>query len=151
MYVNLLLPLLLLLTAYALAIRLLVRGLRAAGVPAYGAVWLSFVLFGVLSGALAAGLWPHDSAVYSNVAAVWTGDVLHWAAVHLLGNPASDHAARTVPVWLQLPLVYVTAGLFLGAVCGAPAQWLVNRQAGRRLTAADHSRQSVTSHPVGQQ
>ena len=102
------------------------------GVSSRRAVWLGFLLFGIVSGLLAALVWPLDSVILPNVYAVLAGDWLYWSAIGWLGDPRSNQAHDTVPWLLRVPQVYAVAASALFGVAGGAAQWAVNRMARRR-------------------
>lgn len=110
----------------------LLRRLRIGG---RNTIVLAFVIWGLASGLLAAGLWPLDSTVYANVYAVLLGDQVYTWAIRWLGDPHSAQAHTTIPWVLRAPQVYVAAGLLSGAVAGVCAQRLWSMLAARRRRA----------------
>lgn len=99
-------------------------------------VFLSFLIFGVGSGILAAILWPMDSSVYPNIPAVWVGDWVYVHAIEYLGDPYSNQAHHTIPSVLIIPQVYVIVSAALCGVLGAAIQWLYNKRRGHGIKRA---------------
>jgi len=96
--------------------------LRRAGVAARRFVALGAVVFGLVSGALAAWAWPYDSCVLPNLWAVLLGDVLYQWASGIGENTAL----------LRVPWIYPLAGAVLYGVLGLGIQGLANRLWTRR-------------------
>jgi len=102
--------------AVILALALLLRRLRVSG---RRAISVSFLVFGGVTGVLAAWAWPLDSSVYPNVWATLLGDWIYHVSTLYLGAP-----------WpLQVPQVYIVASTVLCGVTGLSLQWLYNRRA----------------------
>ena len=102
--------------------------LRRLGIPASGAIVLGFLIFGGLSGLLAAWAWPLDSSVYCNIYAVLAGDWVCRAAIEYLGGSRSANAHETIPWLLRTPQVYVPVSVLLSGLAGLPIQWLYRRR-----------------------
>ena len=87
------------------------------------AVFLSLLIFGVVTGILVVWLWPLDSSVLPNIFGVWLGDWIYHQAIAWTGNPYSAQAHDTIPWVLQVPQVYVIASTGLFALVGLVLQW----------------------------
>jgi hypothetical protein len=116
-------PLLAALTVvYCVVIAGLTLALRRLHIGGDRAIVLAFLIFGALSGLLAAWVWPLDSAVYANVYAVFLGDQIYTWAIHYLGDPHSANAHDTIPSLLRVPQVYILASLVASGTAGVVVQ-----------------------------
>ena len=112
--------------AYGCIIAGLVLILRRAGVSARRAVLLGCLVFGLVSGLLAAWAWPYDSCVLPNLWAVLVGDVLYALSSEVLGDV----------VFFRVPWVYPLAGAVLYGGLGLCARAFVNWQHAQRTEPA---------------
>jgi hypothetical protein len=119
----LLLTLLVLTAIYAVAILSLAALLRRLRIGGGRSIVLSFLVFGAVSGALAAWVWPLDSAAYANIYAVLLGDQVYAWAIRLVGDPYAANAHATIPWLLRVPQVYVLLSLAVSGLAGALMQW----------------------------
>jgi hypothetical protein len=102
--------------AYAVVILGLIQLLRWAQAPSRWVILLSFLVYGLVAGVLAAWAWPYDSTVYPNLWATLLGDVLTSLPDRALGG-----------LWLlQVPQVYAVTSLALCAALGLATQGLWN-------------------------
>ena len=95
--------------------------LRRVGTPARWTIALGCLVFGIVSGLLAAWVWPHDSCVLPNLWAVLLGDALYTLSSEAPGSPAV----------FPPPWVYPLVSTVLYGVLGLAAQAIINwRRAG---------------------
>jgi hypothetical protein len=87
------------------------------------AVFLSPLIFGVVTGILVVWLWPLDSSVLPNIFGVWLGDWIYHQAIAWIGDPNSGQAHNTIPWVFQIPQVYAIASTGLFALMGLVLQW----------------------------
>jgi hypothetical protein len=120
------LPAVILTAVYSLVIGVLVLFFRVLRVPRRWAILLGFLVYGVISGLLAAWAWPYDSSTLPNLYAVLLGDAIYHFSAQRLGNP-----------WLwSVPQVYVVASTVVCGLVGLLAQWVdAQIRAGRRIPA----------------
>ena len=91
------------------------------------AVFLSLLIFGVVTGILVVWLWPLDSSVVPNIFGVWLGDWIYHRAIAWTGDPNSAQAHNTIPWFFQIPQVYAIASVGLCAIAGWVLQWTSQR------------------------
>ena len=91
------------------------------------AVFLSLLIFGVVTGILIVWLWPLDSSVLPNIFGVWLGDWIYHQAIAWIDDPNSAHAHNTIPWFFQIPQVYAIASVGLCAIAGWVLQWTSQR------------------------
>ena len=91
------------------------------------AVFLSLLIFGVVTGILVVWLWPLDSSVVPNIFGVWLGDWIYHRAIAWMGDPNSAQAHNTIPWFFQIPQVYAIASVGLCAIAGWVLQWTSQR------------------------
>jgi hypothetical protein len=116
------LPVVILTVIYGLVITGLVLLFRLLRIPRRWAIGLGFLAYGVLSGLLAARLWPYDSSTMPNLYASLLGDAVYGLSVQRLGNP-----------WLlDKPQVYVLVSTLLCGLVGLLAQWVDARIRAKR-------------------
>lgn len=120
--------LLILLAAYGLIVAGMIWALSRLRATRSNALFLGFLIFGISGGVLSAALWPLDSSVYVNLLGVSVGDWLYGRAIEIIGNPLSDQAHYTIPVFLRVPLVYLFASVTVFGVTGGVFQSLWNRR-----------------------
>ncbi len=118
----------LLVVIYGVVIAALVWLLRKLPGGRRRAIWLSFVLFGLVTGILVARLWPLDSCFLPNIFAVWLGDWMYVQSIAWIGDPHSAQAHATIPWLLRVPQVYAVASLAWCALAG----WLLQQMHERR-------------------
>ena len=88
------------------------------------AIFLSLLIFGVVTGILVVWLWPLDSSVLPNIFGVWLGDWIYLQAIAWVDDPNSAQAHNTIPWFFQIPQVYAIASVGLCAVAGWVLQWI---------------------------
>ena len=113
---------------YGLVILGLVFLLRRMGVADRWMIVLGFLAFGIVTGILAACVWPLETCAVINVFAVLFGDWVYAVSIRLFGDPSSPQAHYTIPWLLRVPQVYAGASLVLYGLMGAAAQWAWNRK-----------------------
>lgn len=126
---NIILLVLILSAIYALVILGLVLLLRKIGVPGGRTIILGFLIFGAVTGILAAWIWPFDSSIYFNVFATYLGDQVYNLSIQYLGDMHSPQAHYTIPWILRIPQVYVLTSMVLCGLVSLPLQWVYNRVA----------------------
>jgi hypothetical protein len=87
------------------------------------AVFVSFLIFGLVTGILAVLLWPRDSSVLPNVLGVLAGDWVYVQAIERIGDPHSSQAHYTIPWILRVPQVYVITSIGISVSMG----WALER------------------------
>ena len=132
MMVNPLLPLLFLTALYTAFVAGVAHLLHRVHFPGRLAVLVSALLFGLVTGLLAAWLWPLDSAVLFNWPGVLLGDRIYSLSIQILGDSHSSQAHSTIPWLLRIPQVTVLASLLAWGMLGLVAQSCVNRRDGRK-------------------
>jgi hypothetical protein len=136
---NVMVLVLILSAIYGLVILGLVLLLRKMRVPLERAIILGFLVFGAVTGMLAARAWPLDSSIYFNVFATYLGDQVYRLSIQYLGDASSPQAHYTIPWLLRIPQVYVIVSILLCGLVGLPPQWGYNRAATTREKAANQS------------
>jgi hypothetical protein len=130
--VNVILLVLILSAIYVWVILGLVLLLRRIGVPGERAIILGFLIFGAVTGVLAAWAWPLDSSIYFNVFATYLGDQTYSLSIRYIGDMSSPQAHYTIPWLLRVPQVYVPASIVLCGLVSLPLQWIYNCVTGMR-------------------
>jgi len=112
---------------YAVIIIALTWLIQHVRVASRYAVFLSLLIFGVVTGILVVWLWPLDSSVLPNIFGVWLGDWIYHRAIAWMGDPNSAQAHNTIPWFFQNPQVYAIASVGLCAIAGWVLQWTSQR------------------------
>lgn len=108
---------------YALVILGLILMLRKLAVR--NAEFIGFILFGTVTGVLAAWIWPLDSVTYPNVYGVLVGDQLYGVATAYFGVDHPSQAHLAVPWPLRVPQIYVFSSILIWGVLGLLVQYYV--------------------------
>ena len=119
---------LVLFAVYGLVLWGLTSVLHKLGVPAKGAIILSFLVFAVAAGVWATQIWPMDTVVMVNLPAVYFGDALYMWSIRYLGEPSSSQAHYSIPWLLRVPQVYVVASITVWGLLGMTIQLIHNRR-----------------------
>ncbi|MCE4601094.1 MAG: hypothetical protein F7C38_05965 [Desulfurococcales archaeon] len=102
-----------------ISLALLIGSYLSGRIGFSGAVFLGFVVSGVIGGTLQALYWPSESAVYFDVLGGVVGEEIYDLAVESLGDPHSASADATVPAAFRYPWVLMLGSLT--AWCGLGA------------------------------
>ncbi len=124
---------LVLFAVYGLVFWGLTSVLRKLGVPAEGAIILSFLVFAVAAGVWATQIWPLETAGMVNLPAVLFGDALYQWSIRYLGEPSSSQAHYSIPWLLRIPQVYGIASIILWGLLGMAIQLIHNRRRQRGM------------------
>jgi len=116
---------------YGIVVLGLVLLLRKIGLSAKRAIIAGFLVFGAVTGTVAARAWPVDSSVYFNVFASLLGDQLYSLSIRYLGDARSAQAHYTIPWVLRVPQVYAVTSAVLCGLVGLLLQVVYNRRGGR--------------------
>lgn len=120
------LPLLILYSIYGLAVFGLVVFFRKIEVSSKKRVALSFLTFGIVTGALVAWYWPYDIIVLINPITAVLGDIVYRSSIQYLGDPNSPQAHYTVPWIFRIPQVYVSVSTIFWGLMGLLIQLIYN-------------------------
>ena len=107
----------------------LMAALRKMRVSSKTRVFLSILILGVITGAIATVLWPQDSSVLFNIPAILIGDKIYIWSINQLGDPSSFQAHYTIPWLLRIPQVYVVVSVVFWGLVGLVVQLVHNRKA----------------------
>ncbi len=110
------------LAIHGIAIFGLFKVLRKAGISSKTGVFLSFLIFGFITGLLVVWVWPYESAIYINTLPVIIGDELYSFSINQFGDPGSRKAHYTIPWILRIPQVYVISSAAFWGMAGLIAQ-----------------------------
>jgi hypothetical protein len=115
---------------YGLAIFGLVKVLHKIGLSGRKRIFLSFLIFGIVTGIMVARTWPKEAGIYFNIFTVFFGDLIYEFSIQYLGDISSPQAHYTIPWFLRVPQVYVLASVVLWVSLGLLVQAIYNRKKG---------------------
>jgi hypothetical protein len=110
---------------YGLIISGTIFVLRLLKVPLFVAVWLGFLIFGIVAGFAIYSHASGDISVIINIPASLLGDKIYVLAIQYLGDPHSSQAHYTIPWILRVPQVYVLASVVFWGITGFIIQTII--------------------------
>ncbi len=119
---------LIILTAYGLAVFGIFTALRRMGISSSTAVFLSFLIFGLVTGFLIFLTWPSEGSIYIGMPPVIIGDEIYSSSIRHFGDPSSLQAHYTIPWALRIPQVYFFSSTAFWGVMGLIVQLVYNRK-----------------------
>jgi uncharacterized membrane protein YeaQ/YmgE (transglycosylase-associated protein family) len=125
---GVILPLLILSTIYGVAIFGVFAGLSKMGISSKKRVFLSSLIFGILTGFLVAWAWPSEGGIFINIFPVLLGDEVYSSSIVHFGDPSSLQAHYTIPWILRIPQVYVIVSIIFWGLIGLVTQFIYNRK-----------------------
>ena len=115
-------------TAYGLAVFGIFAFLRRMDVSSSKAVFLSFLIFGSVTGFLLFKTWPSEGAIYISIPPAVIGDEIYSSSIRYFGDPSSAQAHYTIPWVLRIPQVYFFTSIGFWGVTGLIVQLVYNRK-----------------------
>ncbi len=114
--------------AYGSAVFGIFAIIRRMGISSSTAVFLSFLIFGSVTGFLLLMTWPSEGAIYIGIPPVIIGDEIYSSSTRYFGDPSSAQAYYTIPWVLRIPQVYFFSSIGFWGVTGLIVQLVYNRK-----------------------